>query len=76
MKDESIIKCPACGLILYKDDSVWHDAVKDPPKNGEYLCIVPNGDYELLTWNDNKWFAWENVFYWMPLPEPPKESEG
>jgi hypothetical protein len=42
MKDESIIKCPSCGLILYKDDSVWHDAVKDPPKENQYCLVVSN----------------------------------
>ena len=78
--------------ILYRSDKAdheyhlapqWHDAVKDPPKNGVFAVRWINtgdywekGEFSNGSWwdvvEDEKYNPQPNFYY--SLPEPPKES--
>ena len=58
-----------------------------PEKEGKYLICTTKGyvtfgyfgDYgngKMTLYRDNPRFDYRNVIYWMPVPEPPKESEN
>ena len=62
---------------------VWHDAKTDPPKvNGKYpVRFEYLEQWQSWFFKDGVWFLNRSGFdevdtpdYWMPLPEPPKES--
>lgn len=70
-------------LCIRKEPTVggWI-SVKDrlPEKEGQYLCWVHINKvhfcYQIHLWYSGTWrWANNNVLYWMPLPEPPKEEE-
>jgi len=56
--------------------NTWHDSLME---DREYPNIVTNegtfnnlyqGDFK----PDERYMEYDNVTYWMPLPEPPKEN--
>jgi hypothetical protein len=62
----------------------WIPVKERLPKNGEQVVLAydegrPHGAsarsywFELDVWSPGQWP--ENLSYWMPFPEPPKESE-
>lgn len=79
----TIYQCERCGSIWdIPDAPVWHDAKTDPPKVGcQYMVYTRIGfwlDYRLNHEGKDIWeeLRDDEVMFWMPLPEPPKESEG
>ena len=63
--------------------SPWHRVEDELPKDGEW-AIFTNGKvvsverFKVDAFNHffpaSKWFDFEDVIAWMPLPEPPKED--
>jgi len=73
-------------LFEYHLAPQWHDAVKDPPKEGYWYGEIPTGSlgfkYREVFFNGKEWLFVDGrnelvkVVRYANLPEPPKESEG
>lgn len=58
--------------------SPWHRVEEKPAKEEECLTVSVDGHIEVNWWS-NSW-GWlhdaDNIEWWMPLPEPPKEESN
>ena len=85
--DTCVERLGADALELLKEQPIWNDASKRPPKQGRYLVWglheftpdhndQPNAYWQtrIATWFDKT--GWDTkVKFWMELPEPP-ENKG
>jgi hypothetical protein len=79
-----INKTPLSGSPEYHLAPVWHDAVKEPPKNGEYWvkekgsenCFACTKTFDgWWTWNEGyQEREYHDVEMYYPLPLPPERS--
>jgi hypothetical protein len=55
---------------------VWHDAVKEPPKEeGSQLVYWGENTYAWIMFDfEHGWVSEIDPLYWMPLPLPPERS--
>jgi hypothetical protein len=70
-------------MFEYHLAPVWHDAVKEPPKEKMDCLAVSDGIVYRAEWNGEEWLllqsnGWHIPFWavteWTPLPLPPERS--
>jgi len=79
------VEKPKISCRIYHLAPVWHDAVKEPPKERNTYLVnsIWEGGSEIVRsfFDDGKWTETENpdyvgdeikVTHWMPLPLPPE----
>ena len=63
-------------LLRKLQKTKWIPVTERLPREQETVLTYNKQGAILLDWrHDNKWCCFGDVTHWMPLPEPPKESE-